>query len=72
MIICTLGWGHDLQVEDVTVIDDAKLQDGMQTRWDAEAVRRHVDSAATRLQPSLVCILCHCMRRLGSSRPVLA
>ncbi|PRW58201.1 N-acetylglucosaminyl-phosphatidylinositol de-N-acetylase isoform C [Chlorella sorokiniana] len=40
--------------QDVTIVDDPQLQDGMQQRWPADVVAEHVAAAVQRLQPSRV------------------
>lgn len=39
---------------DVQLVDDARLQDGMQQRWPPEAAAEHVTSAVQRFAPSRV------------------
>jgi hypothetical protein len=46
--------GTFVQVDQVHIVDDEKLPDGMTTRWDADVVRTHVQAAVQRWQPSWV------------------
>ncbi len=46
-----------VEPEDVVLVDDARLPDGMHQRWQPEAVAEHVAQAVQRFRPSQVCCL---------------
>lgn len=48
-----------IEPEDVVVVDDARLPDGMHQRWQPEAVAEHVAQAVQRFRPDKVCSLAY-------------
>lgn len=54
--------------QDVTLVDDPRLQDGMQQAWPADAVAEHVAAAVQRLRPTHVSDGLHQLAGCGASR----
>ena len=52
--------------QDVLLVDDPRLQDGLHQAWPADAVAEHVAAAVQRLQPGEVSGACH--GRAGTCR----